>query len=91
MNDAATTTTATTVKVTPPALGGPWTSYQLTVCKAGTTTCKTFSCLPANINACPVTGLDPNTDYHVTVVAKKTGSPDSLVGGPDTFKTKAVE
>ena len=91
MNDPATTTTSTTAKVTPPPLGGPFTNYKPTVCKTGTTTCKTFDCAPANIAACPLTGLSPDTSYTVTVVAQKTGSPDSLVGGPDTFKTKPAE
>jgi hypothetical protein len=61
------------------------------VCKTpGATDCKTFDCAPTLVNACPLTGLDPNTDYSVTVVAQKTGSPDSPVGGPDTFKTAAA-
>ena len=63
MNDAATTPTTTTAKVTPPALGGPWDNYKLTVCKApGNTDCKTFDCAPANIAACPLTDLTPNTE-----------------------------
>lgn len=56
--------------------------------QTGTSTCKTFNCAPANIAACPLTGLDPSTSYTVEVVAQKTGFPDSLLGGPDTFKTK---
>ena len=89
MNDAATSTTSTTAKVTPPALpkNFPWDNYQLTVCQTNTANCKDFDCKPAEINACPLTGLLPATFYNVKVVAQKAGVPDSLVGGPDTFRT----
>ena len=64
VNDVDTTTTATTVKVTPPALGGAYDNYKLSVCPVGgqAADCKTFNCAPANIAACPVTGLAPNTE-----------------------------
>ena len=68
-------------------MSGPWTNYKLTVCQAGTDNCKTFNCAPAKIAACPLTGLTPNTFYSVTVVAQKTGAPDSLISKADTFKT----
>jgi len=68
-------------------LSGPFTNYKLTVCQTGTSNCKNFDCAPAKIAACPLTGLTPNTFYSVTVVAQKTGSPDSLASPPDPFKT----
>ena len=71
----------------PPPAPGPFTNYKLTVCQAGTDNCKAFNCAPAKIAACPLTGLTPNTFYSVTVVAQKTGAPDSLVSKPDTFQT----
>lgn len=36
VNDGDTTDTSTTATVTPPALGGPWTNYKLTVCEVRT-------------------------------------------------------
>lgn len=90
MNDAATTTTSTTVKVTPPAEGGPFTNYILTVCPAAgpASACKNVNCAPANIAACPLTGLTPDTDYKVTAVAVA-GTTVSQVSNTDTFKTLA--
>lgn len=57
------------------------------MCTAGT--CKDVNCAPADIASCDITGLKPSTAYTVVVVAQKTGLPDSLVGGPDTFTTDA--
>ena len=57
--------TTAEVTVTPPA-GGPWSSYDVTLCPVGgpasecvTTTCTT----PAK---CPVTDLNPDTSYVTT-------------------------
>ena len=58
--------------------------------QVGVTPCTTVNCAPANIAACPIDNLSPSTDYTVTVVAQKPGFPDSLVGGPDSFKTDAT-
>ena len=51
--------------VTPPALGGPWVAYNLTLCPMGNGACVKTSCsTPAS---CPVTGLTPNTTYYAVV------------------------
>ena len=88
---AASLTSASLLPPSACVLPGPFTNYKLTVCPTGSAQCKTFNCAPANIAACPLTGLDPATSYNVVVVAQKTGAPDSLAGGPDTFKTKSPE
>lgn len=79
VNDADNTPASTTAKVTPPTLPNnfPWDNYKLIVCKKGTTTCLNFNCAAATINACPLTGLAPTTLYTVTVVAQRSGYPDS--------------
>ena len=58
-------TTATTV-ITPPATGGPYPTYNVTMCpSSGNGTCVTATCTdPTN---CPVTGLQPGTTYTTTV------------------------
>ena len=90
MNDAATTTTSTTVKVTPPAEGGPFDKFVLTVCPSAgpATACKAVDCAPANIAACPLTNLTPDTNYDVTAVAVA-GTQVSQPSNKDTFKTLA--
>ena len=91
VNDVNTTPISTTAKVTPPTLpkNFPWDSYELTVCKKGTTTCLYFNCAAAKISACPLTGLTPATLYTVTVVAQRSGYPDSPVSNTDEFTTGA--
>lgn len=90
MNDPATTTTSTTVLVEPPA-GVPFDSVVLTVCLVTppNTGCRDFVCDPAvdSIDACPVTGLSPSTNYTVTGKAISGGGVVST-GGFDTFRTK---
>lgn len=87
VNDPATTQTSTTVKLTPPD-GGPFDKFILTVCRVGAqpADCKDFTCAPAQVAACPITGLTDNTSYTVTAVAVK-GADTSAAGGPDTFST----
>ena len=67
--------------VAPPPTGS-WTSVQLTVCEvAAPTNC--VSGVPAcAVNAtgpatCAIPGLQPATQYNVSAVAQKAGSPDS--------------
>ena len=64
VNQPDVTPTSATAKVTPPATGGPYDNYKLTVCpKFGPASdCKQFDCAPADIAACPLTGLTPNTE-----------------------------
>lgn len=92
VNDADNTPASTTAKVTPPTLPNnvPWDNYKLTVCKKGTTTCLNFNCAAATINACPLTGLAPTTLYTVTVVAQRSGYPDSPASNTDEFTTLSL-
>ena len=90
MNDAATTASSTTVKVTPPAEGGPFDKFVLTACPSAglATACKAADCAPARIAACPLTGLTPNTNYDVSAVAVA-GTQASQPSNKDTFRTLA--
>ena len=63
---------------------------ELTVCKKGTTTCLNFDCATAAINACPLTTLKPATLYTVTVVAQRSGYPDSPASNTDEFTTQPL-
>lgn len=73
VNTPDTKQTTTTVKITPPVSGGPFDKFVVAVCPAGTNpnwaSCPLFECSPAQIAACPITGLTPATDYQVSVVA----------------------
>ena len=61
-----TSPTTATVVITPPANGGPYPTYNVTLCPAsGTGTCVKATCTdPTN---CPITGLQPGTTYTTTV------------------------
>ena len=59
--------TTAAVDITPPTNGGPWTSYNVTLCPtpAGNGSCVTATCSdPKN---CVVPGLQPGTTYAATV------------------------
>lgn len=94
MNDPDTTQTTTTVKLTP-ADATPVDKWVLTVCKTAKRAgrrlsqagCLKFDCLPAQIAACPVTGLTPQTPYSVTAVGVR-GTEVGAPSAPDTFTTK---
>lgn len=90
VNDPDTATASATVRVEPPA-GVPFDTIVLTVCLAApaNTGCREFVCDPAinSLDACPVTALDPSTNYTVTGKAISGGGVVST-GGPDTFRTK---
>ena len=61
--------TTANVTVTPPSLGGPWASYNLTLCPAAGGACINTTCVtPAN---CPFTDLTPNSTYRAQAWALK--------------------
>ena len=59
--------TSADLVITPPTNGGPWTSYNVTLCPtpAGSGSCVTVNC--TDPNNCPVPGLQPGTTYSSTV------------------------
>ena len=66
--DSATPTSPTTATavITPPASGGPYPTYNVTLCpSSGAGTCVTATC--SNPTSCPITGLQPGTTYSATV------------------------
>lgn len=75
VTDARTTQTATAVSITPPAVGGPFDRFDLSVCPMPASgepdwdSCPQTTCLPAQAAACPVSGLTRNTSYTVSAVA----------------------
>ena len=73
-----TSPTTATVVITPPATGGPYPSYNVTLCPAsGTGACVKATCTdPTN---CPVTGLQPGTTYTTTVSGKAGCMPHRLL------------
>jgi len=84
-------TTTADIAITPPP-GGPWQSYDLTVCPIGgpQSGCKTQTC-PAGTTTttCLVTGLTPETTYVATAVAIKPDGTRSPPSNEDTFTTLA--
>lgn len=62
-NGADITPITTTIRVTPPFVGGPFSSYRLTACpQPGTAAdCQAYQCQPADVNACPINNLTPAT------------------------------
>ena len=79
-----------TAAITPPATGGPYTSYQLTVCeKANSSACLTVpDCAAANIGSCPIPGCSPFTTYTVVAVGTAAGIPDSAPSAAAEFTTR---
>lgn len=85
--------------VTPPAAGGPFDSFNLTICIAGTTDCFASTC-PATAGAtttCPIstpgcadnatTCLRAETNYTVTAVAINGDGDVSLPSTTKPFQT----
>ena len=87
------------IVVTPPPQGGPFASFNLTICIAGTSDCFTQQC-PASSGAtttCPIntpgcadtatTCLRPDTNYTVTAVAVRPDGQTSLPSSTEPFQT----
>jgi hypothetical protein len=84
-------TSTATVAITPPSNGGPWVAYELQLCPdPGSTGCQTFSCTAAQVDSCPLTGLDPDTQYRVVAVALDALDNKSPSSNTDTFTTPAL-
>ena len=65
-SETPTSPTTVTTTITPPASGGPYPTYNVTLCPSnGVGSCVTATC--ADPTNCPVTGLQPGTTYTVTV------------------------
>ena len=81
------------IVVTPPAVGGPWERYILSICKAGTTDCKEVECAakPSGTTTCPVDGPDPDTDYTVEAKAVRPDGQESLLSNIDPFTTSGFD
>jgi hypothetical protein len=61
-----TSPTSVDVVITPPATGGPYPTYNVTLCPAsGTGACVKATCTDPTY--CPVNGLQPGTTYTATV------------------------
>ena len=81
-------------KVTPPADGRPWASYELTVCVNGATpaNCRTLTPVcTANADQsqtdCTIPGCIAETTYDVTAVAIQADGSISAVSNLDPFTT----
>ena len=94
----STSPTTATADVTPPASGGPWAKYALRVCLLtkgvivhAVTTCTTVDCSPVvappGVTTCPLTGLDPDTEYNVTATAVMADGTASKTSAADNFWT----
>lgn len=87
------------IVVTPPAAGGPFASFNLTICIAGTTDCFTQSCpasggtnttCPISAPGCADTATDclrAETNYTVTAVAINFDGDVSLPSNTEPFQT----
>ena len=80
---------------TQPASGGPYETFELTVCIKGTTTC--LQNLPlckitgtGTVTDCPINNVEPLTTYDVTIVAVKADGTKSPVSNTDDFQTPAA-
>lgn len=79
---------------TKPSSGGPWTKFELSVCKKGTTQC--LQGLPlctagaGSVTSCPINGCEPGTEYDVTIFALKADNTKSPISNTDSFKTPAA-
>ena len=87
------------IVVTPPALGGPFDHFELTICIAGTSDCFTTQCPAASgaTTTCPISTpgcadaaigcLRADTNYTVSTVAVRPDGQASLVSNTEPFKT----
>ena len=88
------------IVVTPPALGGPFDHFELTICIAGTSDCFTQQCpaaqdggtttCPINTPGCADTATDclrANTTYTVSTVAVTPDGQTSLPSNTEPFTT----
>ncbi|PRW45179.1 lactation elevated 1 [Chlorella sorokiniana] len=72
---ASATQTTVTVKINPPAEGGPYDTFLLSVClkpasgQPNWDACPTTTCLPSQVSGCLVSGLAANRNYTVSAIA----------------------
>ena len=81
------------VVITPPLIGGPWTSFEVTVCPIGGPQVLCIKTTCTSPTKCKLSGLRAMTTYVVSSVALKTVN-GQIVRSPrsneDTFTTPAV-